>query len=51
MAFAPLTSLPFFSFQDGVLPAEAPKLFGAMPEFYLESCLDFIAFLLKYVYF
>lgn len=34
-------------FQDGVLPAEAPKLFGAMPEFYLESCLDFIAFLLK----
>uniref|UniRef100_A0A915AJU9 Ubiquitin conjugation factor E4 B n=1 Tax=Parascaris univalens TaxID=6257 RepID=A0A915AJU9_PARUN len=33
--------------QDGVLPAEAPKLFGAMPEFYLESCLDFIVFLLK----
>ncbi|VDM39742.1 unnamed protein product [Toxocara canis] len=33
--------------QDGLLPAEAPKLFGAMPEFYLENCLDFIVFLLK----
>lgn len=32
---------------DGVLPPEAPKLFGAMPEFYLENCLDFIVFLLK----
>ncbi|VDK51091.1 unnamed protein product [Anisakis simplex] len=34
--------------KDGILPEQAPELFGAMPEFYLENCLDFIAFLLKY---
>lgn len=33
--------------KDGLLPPEAPDLFGAMPEFYLENSLDFIIFLLK----
>lgn len=35
------------SMNDGVLPQKAPSLFGAMPEFYLETSLDFIVFLLK----
>ncbi|VDM95314.1 unnamed protein product [Thelazia callipaeda] len=37
---------PNFS-QNGLLPLEAPELFGAMPEFFLENSLDFFLFLLK----
>ncbi|VDN41515.1 unnamed protein product [Gongylonema pulchrum] len=43
--YSPVPS--FCSMNDGLLPAEAPELFGAMPEFYLENSLDFVIFLLR----
>lgn len=42
-------STTFFSMYDFTVPKDVPPLFGMYPEAYLETVLDFLVFLLKYV--